>query len=177
VSSCSDDNDPKSDNHFTLDEVKKSISSAVLFYDGAPMDNDVTGETFYRNDLILYSGLKLVEEEDGEIELLGEGNAVVFQINTSSQELEEGTYTWTGTEENPAVFDFWDGAVYLSFNTETEGGEMWDFVDGEIQVSKSGDTYTIELIGTINADLDHDGIFDEVDVTASYKGKVTHTPN
>jgi hypothetical protein len=174
MSSCRDD-DAKSNNHFTLDELKKPLKAAVLFYDQEPMDNDVTGETFFRNDLILYTGFDLITEDDGEKEFSGEGDAVLLSINTSSQNLEEGTYTWTGTEEDPSVFDFWSGNVILSYNTTTEVGESWDFIDGEIQVSKSGDVYTIMLTGTIDADLNHDGDFEDVQVSASYKGKITHT--
>lgn len=173
ATSCSDD-ETKPDNHFTLDGLKKELKGGVLFYDAESMDNDVTGEVFYRNDLALYGGFELVTEDDGEIELSGEGNALYLSINTASQSLEEGTYTWTGTDENPAVFDFWTGDVYISYNTVTEDGESWEFTDGEIVVSKSDNKYTIALTGTISADLDHDGIFTDVQVSASYKGKVTH---
>ncbi len=178
LSSCSsDDKDSKSNDFFTLDDSKKALSQGVLFYDANPTLNEQE-ELYYRNEILLFSdGLKTEEEEDGEVEVLGKGNAISIDIVSYSATLETGTYVWTGEEEDPEEFEIWDAGAFVNFNTSTGTGARYSFTQFSLTVAKDGDTYTLEFSGTaypsiMDGNENHGPNLEEdpIAVTGSYTG-------
>jgi hypothetical protein len=72
----------------------------------------------------------------------GEGSSMWLQIYSKSRELEEGIYTFTGSQENGRAFDFWYGAV-------DSNDKNYLFTEGQLIVEKKGDDYALTVEGKI----------------------------
>jgi hypothetical protein len=154
----------------------------VLFYDVDPSYN-AEEELYYRNEILLFSdGLKPQEEEDGEVEVLGKGDALSIEIVSSSNELEAGTYVW-GSEEDPQEFQVWDASAYVNFDTSTGTGDSYSFTEMELTITKEDDKYTITFSGVVYPTLIVDGDdwgpdleADPINVTGTYAGLINGYP-
>jgi hypothetical protein len=162
VSSCKDDDENKPSNSFTYDGTKTDIKSVLFMYDESPSASPVSGVDFYRHELDLLSDGFTISGDD----ISGTGNAIVLEINGGSVNLDEGTYNFTGTDDNAQPFEIWDAAIYLNFSTSTSTGTIHDFTAGKLIVSKSGDIYTIKVEGTANGKA----------IKGQYIGSITSTP-
>lgn len=160
VVSCSDDEgDPK--NNFKIDGKVIGIKTALFSYDESPGLNEQE-EEYYRHELTLLSSGFTVSGTG----ISGSGDAISLSINGGTEDLDAGTYEFTGTEENPAPFQVWDAWVYLDIPVDGSPTEEYEFTSGELIISKSGSTYTIELTGVAGGKA----------VTAKYVGSVTSLP-
>ncbi len=145
LNACNDDDekDAKVKNEFTVDGKATGLKSLFFFYDESAGTNEEE-ETYYRNEVAFISdGFTMV---DGE--LVGKGSGIDLMVNGGQDVLEEGTYNFTGTEENPAPFQIWDGWLFLSIDTEAETSDEYGFTEAVMVVTKSASTYTIDLTGT-----------------------------
>lgn len=163
-SSCKDDDD-KASNEFKIDGASVSIKSAGLLYDPTPGESPKTGEDIYFHFVTFLSeGLTLTDEGNGPF-VSGEGDGLTFGLISSTTDLEPGKYEFTGTDDNAAPFDFFDGSGYYDLNTNDES--EFDITGGTVTVSKSGDTYTI----------DFDGVIDDTAVKLHYSGTLAKFVN
>jgi hypothetical protein len=154
-SSCKDD-DEKSASSFKIDAVSTTIKTGVFI-----QSSDLSGENndIYRHELaFLGEGLSIVEGQ-----AVGEGNALHMEIVSSTTALEPGTYSFKGSDVGSKAFDFSYGTAYIDLNADDE--QEFEFTEGTITVSKSGEVYTINVSGTA------DGV-DGVAVEAQFSGKL-----
>lgn len=80
----------------------------------------------------------------------GKGDVIILEITSPTTDLEPGTYTYVGSDNNNKPFDFWNSLILLDYSTTTTNtGEAYEFLTGKIVVTKSGDTYTIDFDGTV----------------------------
>jgi hypothetical protein len=137
LSSCKDDD--KKASSLKIDGESTAITAGLLFY-----STDLSGENndFYRHEIVLL-GKGLSSDNTGDV--TGEGNGLSLEIASATTSLEVGTYTFTGTDVDNEPFDFWNGSAYTGVNTQQQ--QELDFTEGTITVSKSGDTYTINVTG------------------------------
>ncbi|HTJ51839.1 MAG TPA: hypothetical protein VL443_20405 [Cyclobacteriaceae bacterium] len=140
VSACKKD-DEKPSNNVTIDGTVKGLKSALFIYDATSSESPVDSKPYYRNELVLFSS-GLTNSGD---ELTGKGDFLDLEINGGSQTLEEGTYTFTGTEENSQAFQIWEASAAIGYDISTQKGETYDFTSGAMVVTKSGDKYTIKV--------------------------------
>jgi hypothetical protein len=165
LSSCKDDDDSKNtpDNKFTFGTTEVKIEKGAFIYDVSP-GQDTDGNDYYRNELFFApSGVTITAAGEDDFDVTGEGTILTLLINNSGQELQVGTYTWQG-EENEKPFDFWDGTVYVNWNTNSEG--RYRMTEGTVVVTKSGSTYTITAEGEAYP-MTYNGDWWETDLEAS----------
>jgi hypothetical protein len=137
-SSCKDD-DEKSAGSFKIEDVSTTIKTGVFIY-----SSELSGENddIYRHEVaFLGEGLSISDDE-----AVGEGNALLMEIVSSTTALEPGTYAFKGSDVGSEPFDFSYGTAYIDLNAADE--QDFDFTEGTITVSKSGDVYTIDVSGT-----------------------------
>ena len=173
LSACSDDDSNKNEKYFTLDEVKRPLSEAILYYGAEPLGES----TNYLNRLLLINnGFEVVMTDGGGTEIDGVGDVVLLEMICSSQKLEGGTYTFTN-DESVSQHDFIGGKVHLDFDSDSEGAEGYEFTAGTYAVTQKGTTYKVMLEGVIDADLNQDGIYEDVNVKLRYEGKIHLAPD
>jgi hypothetical protein len=185
ITSCKDDKEEGPASYFTLENEKNPLKLGALYVDPSSSTNSQTGAAYYRHDIVLAGDGFEVDLSNGDAEIKGQGNAMALSIVSASQELEAGTFNFTGTEENPTPFDFWDGTVYMNYNTETEAHDaVYQFTAGKITVTKSGDIYTVDFEGTIHQALtqvhpeyglmigDNDPTKVPISISGHYKGLI-----
>jgi hypothetical protein len=151
ITSCKDDKEDGPSNNFTVEGSKKGLSFGMLAVDVDAATNNETGAVYYRHEIVLAGDGFELDMSGGDPDLKGQGDGIALAIVSATQELEVGTFNFTGTEENPTPFDFWDGNVYINYNTTTdETDAVYIFTSGKITVAKSGDIYTIDFEGTVH---------------------------
>jgi len=97
---CKKDEDVKS-NAFHFDGTTRGLRSAFLLYASLPDASNENGTLYYQNVLMLLSvGLTA----DGHL-MTGQGNAIALSVYGTSQDLDTGTYTFTGTERRAKAFE------------------------------------------------------------------------
>jgi hypothetical protein len=139
LSSCGED-DKKDNNYFKVDGTTVKIKTSVFNYDAVPSESPVTGEDYYRHWIFLLGDGFTVNTNTGTIS--GSGNMVELAISGATINLDPGTYTFTGTEEDPQPFELWDGRV-------TYNGNEYIFEEATLTIAKSGNTFTIEFTATM----------------------------
>jgi len=128
---------------FTVDGASKNLKTAALTY-VANAGTSGTGKTYYRNEFLLLSeGFTL-----SGYKAVGKGDAIDLFISGFSQKLDEGTYTFTGTSNNPEPLQISNATIYLNYDSATQVGDQLTFTALSMTVIKLGDTYTIKITGT-----------------------------
>jgi hypothetical protein len=145
---CKDDENKnkKISNHFSVDGTEKAVKVAVLFFDQTPSESPVTGEDYYRHELVIYSDGFTFSEVNKRIS--GTGDVIDFMVTGASPNLDPGTYTFTANEEDPQPFEVWDSSVYVNYSTATQQGEIYVFKTGTLKVEKDGEIFTLNFEGT-----------------------------
>lgn len=118
-------------------------------------------------DLTLVSNGISVVEVGGEIdEYIGEGNAIIFYMySTSTTRLDDGNYVYDEDATEEAGTFEWANVV-INYNIEDEEGDVDQYiVDGTVTVTKTGDVYEISFNLT-----DEDG----KTVTGYFKGTLKY---
>jgi hypothetical protein len=159
MASCKDDKDEKPANQFTVDGSAKAVKTALFIFDTQSSISDVDGQPYFRHELDLLTDGFTITGDDID----GVGSGLVLMINGSTINLDAGTYTFTGTEENPKAFELWEAYAYLDYNTDTGVGQELEFTAGKVTISKSGDIYTIDVEGTASGKA----------IKAHYTGAIT----
>jgi hypothetical protein len=152
-----DTREASNDNYIKYDGEKYPIDKGVLENFGLYDDS-------YNLDLSLYSNSVIPIEDEGElIGANGTGNAIYFEMfSSSSTQLTNGSYYFSYSEE-AGTYDY--GIVHVNYNFNTHVGEIAQYIEsGTVTVAKIGDIYEI----TINC-TDEDG----KSVTGYYKGTLT----
>lgn len=163
--SCSkDDKDDiaKTKNHFKVGDTEYELSAGFL-------EDFGTSDWYkgYNTSLMLYSkGLKLLIDKDGNYKFDGKGDQIGFYMySTTGVALDNRDYYFSDTEPTPiGTFDEGGYLINIDYKNETMG-DRDDFAGGRVNVSKSGDEYTITI----------DCISDKgVKVSGFYKGKLQY---
>jgi hypothetical protein len=158
IFSCSKDEDEaKPNNNITYDGKSYVIATGVFDLD-ATVDNFNSANGYYQ-DIILVDNNFTVSNGG----FSGTGNAVSISLISATAEIEAGTYNFQSVEAQYKPGDFTAGAVFVNFSMSSGTGGRYQFTDGKVVVTKSGDTYTVTI----------DGTADGKEVKASFTGKVT----
>lgn len=179
--SCSDD-DSSEDNNISFDGTEYDLSQGfVLHYDDDIYDVDTL--CFYELSLFSSDFEITYDEDDYPDEITGEGQAIFFEINSStSDDIALGTYTYfnydsytdynSDTSSDKATYSYSDMAGTFSYslaysyaNTETQEFDYSEIEDGTLTISKNGDSYTLSF------DLTGE---DGVNVTGYYSGSLEY---
>ena len=125
ISSCSKDDEDRFKDFVTFGDTKLSLAAIQLFYDGSPSEDPETNEMVYRNEAVFTPSSVYMTVDGTHATPHGEGSVMSLQFNSTSENLEPGTYTYTDDEEDHAPFHIWSGEVALNFNFETRTGEHY----------------------------------------------------
>jgi hypothetical protein len=157
ITSCkSDDKEPA--NAFAYDGKTYTLKQAYKDSDSDPQN--IGGHDVYDLQFVLASD-GITVDDAGDFH--GTGNAITFEIFTSANDIVAGTYSFIENESDAAALKFYDESVYINYNVDQNTGETHDAgTVGQIKVSKSGDTYTIDIAATIEGKS----------VKGHYKGKI-----
>lgn len=135
--SCGDDDDDENEktNYFMLGEMEGDLDKGHLEYYG--MWEEGEGYNF---DIILVSSSIDFDSETGV------GDFAYFELfSESATELKPGTYTFNETYQ---AYTFDEGNFGIDFNIDSEENQdTGEMSNGSVEISKSGDTYTIEFSG------------------------------
>lgn len=169
-SSCSDDETEPS-NYFTLGSSKKlELSQFVLFYDPTSLFEDV-----YYHKIYLMSGGFQIENTEEENIITGSGNALTFVIPSETEDdFAPGEYQITA----PAAGPFEDRFNILFFDVATgDSGIRYVFTAGTLNITKEGNSYTIEISATVYPPIIEEGEVmgpdleeDPIEITGFYSG-------
>ncbi|MBT1705952.1 hypothetical protein [Chryseosolibacter indicus] len=170
VISCSDDDDSNTPaNKFTIGDTTVVIKRAIFNQD--PTEGT---DGFYNHTVGFAS--EGYEIKDGE-HIEGKGSVASFSFYSKSETLAPGTYTYTGEEEVRTEGNVWSAGVdrgvtkvVFEGDVYSFGGKEYDFSSGKIEISKSGDTYTIVFTG--KAFEENAANPTQVDFSCNYKGKL-----
>lgn len=113
----------------SIDGVKQGITSVDFYYDAMPNPSPVDQKNYTRHNLALSSGSTFAD-----------AYGFSLLINGRTSNLDAGTYSFTGKEEEPVAFEFWDGYAY-------ERTKETRFTAGKIVISNAGDKYIIDVDG------------------------------
>jgi len=168
-------------NTYTVDGTSKALKSGYSLYAATANKNPDTGVSYYWNDLLLLTDGLRVEPNNGDPQLKGTGDAVYLGLAGSTQELEAGTYNFTGSDEKNNPFDFWGGNLEVTRDMEKRTmSKVYRFIEGKIIVTKNGDKFTINVDGKVQEASFQDNTIGEVDpsktpvpFTARYVGALT----
>ena len=128
-------------NYFELDGTSKNAAAGIFQFDTTPEKSSEAGTSYYRHELgFLTNAFSFGYDETEGLILSGEGSSVWMELNSKTSDLEPGTYTFTGTQEGAAPFDFGYGAAELDGNNYT-------FNSGTVTVSRTDKVYTIQFEG------------------------------
>lgn len=140
-------------NTMTIGEDEYDISQGYFEEWGENTGSDQSGW-----DIDIY----LASEEIDLMEETGEGAALFLDLNSSSETLAEGTYTY-GDERTSGTL--YDAEVFAGDVEDDEGSTQLYVEAGTVEISVKGDTYTITF--ELTAD-------DDTPITGSYKGELTN---
>ncbi|WP_157972169.1 hypothetical protein [Pleomorphovibrio marinus] len=131
------------ENHFKVGEEKYALHKGVLY--NAGMDVDYHQGYFF--ELILTSnGINFEEQEEGYLEGIGAGDALSFDLYSSSPtHLDQGEYTFTTSRPHPiGTFDWGWYVVGWEESTE-EVTEESRINSGKITVQRNNNEYTFQF--------------------------------
>lgn len=138
-------------NAFTFDGTTRGLRSAFLFYASSPDKIPDADTVCYQNILMLLSaGLTT----DGH-PITGPGNAIALLFFSTSQDLNAGTYTFSGTDIRVKPFNIPAGHVQLDDmdTSSPQGAQLFPFNTGQMNVTRTGTDYTINIAGTIEGKI------------------------
>jgi hypothetical protein len=125
----------------TIDGISQSTTTGILQF--AVTAEKGAREQLFRHELgLLTSGFTTSYDEEEGLIVNGNGSSIWLQIYSKSQNLEEGIYSFTGSQDNGNAFDFWYGAVDAD-------NQNYLFTEGQLIVAKKGEVYSIEVAGKI----------------------------
>lgn len=142
-SSCSDDDD-KPAGSVSYDGENTKLNKAILVYSTEEETNS-DGDTYYDQELFLFnSGF----EYDAEETITGKGDLLYIDMESATEVLKEGTYTFGEPDEAyPGLL--WEVRLFKDIDTDSENiTSVADFAAGTVVVTKSGDKYTFVITGT-----------------------------
>jgi hypothetical protein len=154
--SCGDDDKESVPDRIIIDGESFKLTKGYITGYGIYEDDELNTGSIYE---ILLATDGVVVDEDGAS---GTGQVLdLFLFSSSNIELKEGTYTYS--------LDFLEGTLIEGFsvdgNFDTEQGVFYVIIDGEVTISRSGDSWTIEF--DFITETDTGG---EIDVTGSFSG-------
>jgi hypothetical protein len=124
----------------TADETTKA-AAGIFQFSATPVAS--SKEAVYRHEVgLLTEGFTTSYDESEGLIVNGDGSSIWLQIYSKSRGLEEGIYSFTGTQDNGKPFDFWYGAV-------DSGNKNYLFTEGQLIVTKDGDNYSLTVEGKI----------------------------
>lgn len=148
--SCDDQQDTLVKNAATTETTSRSLTTAeestkaaagIFHFTTTPVAN--SKETVYRHEVgLLTEGFTTSYDESEGLIVNGEGSSMWLRIYSKSRGLEEGIYSFTGSQDNGKPFDFWYGAV----DSENKN---YLFTEGQLIVAKDGDNYSLTVEGKI----------------------------
>lgn len=104
----------------------------------------------------------LASESIDLVEETGEGAAIFLDLNSETETLAEGTYTYSDERTSGTLYD----CEAVSGDVEDdEAMDIFSIEGGTVEVTKKGDTYTISFELTTD---------DDTPITGSYKGELTN---
>ncbi|AYB31465.1 hypothetical protein D4L85_13135 [Chryseolinea soli] len=147
---CKKDDDTKA-NAFNFDGRTRGLRSAFLLYASSPDVSGGNGTRCYENTFMLLSAGLVT---DGHT-MTGQGNAIELTVYNATQDLDAGTYTFTGTESPANVFEMPEGRVQLddADPSSPQGPQVFSFAAGQMAVTRSGRDYTIDIAGSIEGKI------------------------
>jgi len=147
VAGCKKDDDTKA-NAFTFDGHTRGLRSAFLLYAASP-DISAQSETPYYQNVFMLLSVGLAANGQTKV---GRGNAIELSIYSATQDLDAGTYTFTGREKPATVFEMPEGHMQLddaSASSSSPRAQVFSFTAGLMTVTRSGRDYTIDIAGII----------------------------
>jgi hypothetical protein len=158
--SCGDDDKESVPDRLIIDGESFSLTKGYIFGYGPDTDDDGNAGSIY--EIILTTdGVDF----DGD-DFSGTGKFLdLILFSASTIELEERTYTYS--------LDFLEGTlidgVSIDGNFDTLEGDLYIILDGEVTVSRLGETWTLKFKFTV----ENQTTLDEVELTGSYEGLLT----
>ncbi len=144
VSACSKDDDKGPTNYFILDGSTQALKTGLLTINSDSRIDASTNTVYDHNIALLSDGFTV----SGTGVPTGAGSFVNFILaNSSASEVATGTYTYSASENTPAL-GFYGSSIFTDYSTATSTGTEYEILSGTITVSKSGATYTVEFTGT-----------------------------
>jgi hypothetical protein len=134
--------DEKPANKFTYDSKTYALKSGTVDLDTDDQDDD----PLYYHNVILYTGLT-IENHD----FTGTGNVISFDIASATGSVEAGVYNFDDVEANYKAGDLTGLSVFINYNTSAKTGDRYELTAGTATITKSGETYTIDITGTANS--------------------------
>jgi hypothetical protein len=138
--SCKKD-DEKPANKFTYDSKTYTLKSGTVDLDTDDQDDD----PLYYHDIILYSGVTIDNHD-----FTGTGNVISFDIASATGSVEAGVYNYSDASDYKAG-DLTGLSVFINYNTTAQTGDKFELTAGKATITKSGETYTIDIEGTVNS--------------------------
>jgi hypothetical protein len=136
VLSCTKEED-QSKNYFNYDGKNYGLAAGYGFYD---QDTDTDPPAYFHEVVLVGRGITVTEND-----FAGTGNLIAFTIGSASQTVEPGTYHYNLVEGSFKAGDLVSGLVGFNVNTEDYTGIVHFFSDGKVVVTRSGDTYTLDV--------------------------------
>jgi hypothetical protein len=169
ISSCNDDEDGPS-NSARVEDDKISLSKGYIITDDNVVDDEE--ETGSVHTIYLMSKGLTLDADNNEID--GEGDVVAFALfSASNNELDEGIYEIKSEQLPGSATQFIMATAYNWNDGVPEYDNSYTGTYGTIDVSKSGDTYTLKFRVTSYMVNDGGGAEEGDDeLTGYFKGKL-----
>jgi len=149
MNGCNGDDVTKA-NTLNFDGHTRALRSAFLLY--APDKSPGVDAAYYKNILMLLSvGLTT----NGHT-MTGRESAIELSIYGVTQDLDAGTYTFTGPQNATQAFEMPEGSVQLDgmdTSPSPRGTQMFSFSAGQMTVTRSGKDYAIDIAGTVEGKI------------------------
>jgi hypothetical protein len=127
----------------TIENNSENTTAGIFQFAATPESQLSERESVFRHELgLLTNGFTTSYDDTEGLIVNGSGSSIWLQLYSKSKNLEEGVYTFTGSQDHGKPFDFWYGAV----DSENKN---YLFTEGQVIVSRTGDTYSITVEGKI----------------------------
>jgi hypothetical protein len=146
----------------TSADFSESAARVILQTAVSPEENSAEDRAVFRNELgLLTDGFTTSYDETEGLIIHGEGTGIWLQLYSGSPALEEGVYTFTGSQDSRKPFEFWYGAVDAQH-------QNYLFTEGQLTVTRNGATFNILLEGKVATV----GSTESKTIRSSYSGKI-----
>ena len=144
-SSTDSDPDSNSDNNFLYDGKTYSLESGIIYDYGE-------GTTGFRNyDFLITEKEEDFEDESEEAEINSDYYIYFWLESLVASSFTGGTFNFDDSDEAEASH-LYDGTLIFIINASEDDFEAYFVTAGSVDVSISGDTYTLEFDVTLNND-------------------------